>query len=837
MKKAIILSVLFVIVPSWVLAYTPKAGTPLAKHEHPRLLITVETIPALRDVLAQHYKQEFQEYVNWAANPASGDLDNNILNEAGHDPIRSVMLHQAFVSALGQVSGISYPITMDAYAGKAITALINRLNAGDELSYVAALTYDWAYNYMTPAQRQEIANKMLTRRIVHKVFDHSLANPTIEPVRLFSSKYFECFWSWFLGLAFWGDGLIDAQADEAVDNFYNAMTNYGYLDAHNFVARNDGGWVEWISYASWHPRTHFLNVAAWRSATGEDYILQKATLDGNAIRNYPKYMRYAIDPHKYFNRHYSYVNLGSAETTDASFEHKSMREQAYILPNLLKQSGLLNEAGLVSDFIEMYEVEFPDYKHDYIYPFLGVHRSIQAVKAEQLNFPLSLWSQNVGVFFARTGFNSTADGVFSAMDGHFHFEAHDGPWDFPGFTLTKFGTLVNDRNVAHRGYGNLNDYPGGYQMNIVYFAGGHNASFQYMDDPAHLQRAANGQGNYDSGGIEQITRNNGKFYFVRVNRNRMFVAGVEHTREFVWLPGQTPDNDSDFLVVYDRTTAPTQPDWIYHVPWLPGVSGYSSSQDITTGSGATDRIGSGYNGSNIIIKELNSLGDVKDDDSGTQDYTGGGVAHGVMFSKTILPASARVEVSRVAAFDSDVIKRQHHLAIKSCRWQVAVKPEQVQNSHRFLHVFQTADANKISSMTASSLLQVGTVLQGVWIERERSDRPNYIVLFTKDTLIYENVVTYSVTGQGASVHIITGIKPYTIYEIKNIAPGGTTTQSKVTESDILLWDYKGVAENVTTGVLHFEANLTGSHTFQITRLGDQDLTPPGKPTGLKIQAK
>ena len=814
--------------------FTPQPGSPLASRSHPRLHITENTLPGLRQAIAQHYKNEFQQYVNWAAN-TSEQVKGNGISEAGHDPLRALMVHQAFIAALGQVPGISYPISLEEYANRAINRLISRLDAGQSLSYVAALIYDWAYSYMDNSQRSHIANQIRSRRISHPIFDHSISNPEIKPEQMFSSKYYEGCYAWYIALALWGDGFIDTEADKALDSFRTVMLNYGYLDAQNFIAGNEGGWPEWIGYSSWHPRTHLLNVDGWRTATGEDFIAHAGEIDGNAIKNYPKFIAYAMDPHKYINNHYTYVRTGSAETTDTSLTHRSMREQIYILPRMLLQSGLQNEAGLLRYLTERYEVKWPKYDHFYLWGFLGIPHSETAVSPEALGLPKSLWSKNLGMFFARTGFNSPADSVVSVTDSHFRSHTKRGPDRWPGFTLAKFGTLVNTRNVAHRGYGNLNEYPGGHPLNIVYFEGDHILNRSIISGPSELRDAANGNGDYDHGGIEQVSRKDGHFYHIRANRSRQLQDGIKHTREYVWLPGNDPEKDSDFLVVYDRTFAPSAPEWVYHVPWKPTGLNYNSTQDISTGNGEGDRLGVAYTGSDIIIKELSSLGGERDNDSGTDDYTNGVTTHGVAFCKTLLPAEARVEVTRVARFDNEVIKRQHDLAIKSHRWQVSVKPTQTKSDHRFLHVFQTADADQVSSMVTSNFVQAGDTMQGVFIERERGDRSNYIVLFGREEEIMDGPLTYSVLGQGYTKQVITGLRPNTIYIIEDVTDSGASTTSKATESDVELWDYKGADSNIAYGVLYFKTSLTGNHTFNIRPSGEYGSNPPDKPSNLRIK--
>jgi len=814
--------------------FTPQPDSPLAKHEHPRMHITVETIPHWRTVLSEKYRSEYQEYVNWAAD-MSDDDSYNILNAAGHDPLRALMVHQAFIAAIGQVSGIDYPIPIERYAERAINSLIRRLNAGDELSYVAALTYDWTYNFMTDDQRRTIADIMVNRTIAHKVFEATLSNPLFTPEQMFSSKYYEGCYPWYIALAFWGDGLIDSQADQSLDAFASEMLNYGYLDAANFVAGNTGGFSEWIGYSSWHPRTHILNLDAWYTATGEDYLSKPSTVDGNALANYPMFMFHVLDPHKYFDEDYSYIRVGTGETTDASFAHRSMREQMYVLPRVLNQVGLTQEAGLLSYLVDHYDVKFPSYKHHYIWAFLGLARSIEPVTPQEFELGKSIWCQHLGLFSARTGYDNPADGVFIVMDSHYRFEGHGGPDDSPGFALAKFGELANTRNVAHRGYGNLDDYPGARKMNIVYFEGGHTEDHHTLEAPNELQEAVNGEGDFDWGGIEQVTKRDGIYYHVRVNRNRLFTDGVRHQREYVWFPGENPENDSDFLVVFDRTSAPDMAEWVYHVPWKPEAFGFSSQEDISTGTGLTDRIGTAYSGEQIIIKEYNGLGGPEDGPGGDGDYVGGGGAHGVLFCQTLVPNEAIVEATRVAEFDSDVLKRQHELAIKSHRWQISVKPQSFDAHQKFLHVFQMADYNKVSAMTDVELLRSGDAMQGAFIHRENSNRPNYVALFFNQDSMNSGVVTYQLNGTGRTIHVITGLTPNTVYEVKEMVNGQTTTRNVRTEVNFQKWDYKGVAPNPSEGVLYFESDLNGAETFVLTPYGANDSEPPSKPKGLRLK--
>jgi hypothetical protein len=810
----------------------------MAQRLHPRLHITPATLPALRTAIATHYAERFQKYVDWVVTEGNTNEDNkyNTISEAGHNLIRALMVHQAFISVLGPVPGIKYPTSLDQLARQAITRLLSQLRAGKKVSYVGALVYDWTFHKMTAAERTESGNRLATAKMSHndEGLNLSLTNPQFEPDLLLSSYYYESFSPWYLGLALWGDGVADAAADTAVDAFQSLMLHYGHLDAINFAAGQGGGWDEWIGYANWHPRSHALRIDAWRTATGENYVAGSGTVPGNALQYYAKFIHYAVDPHKYHKANYTYVMMGGAQTTDTVItSNRSQNSLLFFLPYTLSASGLNMEAGLVRHFIEQYAQDWISKYNEYdLWGFLGVPRAVTSVTPQQASLPKSNWSENIGLFIARTGFSSPADGVFFAADAHFGFSGGRGVQDWPGFGLTKFGPLVGTRNVAHRGYGNLSNYPGGYKMNVVYFEGGHERGRTEIKKRRDLQQILHGQGAFDRGGIEQVVTRDGVFYHVRVNRSRSFVDGVQHHREYVWLPGAHPTTDSDFLVTYDRTVAPSKPHWVYHVPWRPEVSGHTTTADLTLGSGLTGRIGTAYEGTNLVVKELNSVGDERDNHKGTANYTGGAGAHGVMYARTLLPKTARVEVTRVAEFDSNVVNRQGDFAIKAHRWQVDVMPHENRSEHRFLHVVETADANIKPAMVQTTLLETTNNAEGVFITSLSAQHPNFAVVFNKQGGNTASM-QYSLTGQGNVRHIITGLFPGGIYRIEEIAGGNLVLIQPAEEGQ--RWDYRGVDTDQTTGTLCFEAPIAGSRTYKLTHLGSVSGLPPSPPMMLRLK--
>ena len=108
------------------LAFTPEPGSPMARYEHPRLHITPETLPQLREIIKSNYAVEYQAYINdITANKSNG---KNFLGTPSDEVLRALFLQQAFIGVLN-ISGFSYTITPDQFLRLAINYLIYEFNS------------------------------------------------------------------------------------------------------------------------------------------------------------------------------------------------------------------------------------------------------------------------------------------------------------------------------------------------------------------------------------------------------------------------------------------------------------------------------------------------------------------------------------------------------------------------------------------------------------------------------------------------------------------------------------------------------------------------------------
>jgi hypothetical protein len=837
-------------------AYTPPAGSPLALKQHPRLHITPATIPNIRNYIASdaNYKAKYQTYVNFAATASPTDA-KNFISETRESILQAPMVAQAYIGALGVVPGIDYKgLTPTDFSRKAIDALKGLMESNNPIGYHPALVYDWAYSALTEAEKQQLINRMFynldgsERKIEtrgSKPPTYSLQNPAIPDGQpIMSSNYFEAAYAFYLGLAFYGDGLTinNINADNVFLNdiatFYTELGNYGYADAVNFTAGNEGGFTEWNGYTGFHTRAHYLLIDSWRTATGENFINNNnSTINGNAIKTIPQLFYYNTDPFTYTEGS-SFIRMGGGSPSTVTNDWQMMTHQLHMLVRILADAGATTEAGLLKSYNQQYPVKWPSLTNDYIFAFLGIPLTQPAAVSPNI-LSKSLWFKNMGTFIARTGFTSQSDSFFSVNDSHYFYSGHSGPWYEATFRLAKFGELINSRYGNIRGGGNLEDYAGSRQSsNTIFFdanAYKSTSNINIIRDKASIQAAVTSGSTHDWSGIEQITKNGENFYHVRVNRGMTtptkvsdgaggnvqiyaskFATGVSHTREYVWFPGSNPNSDSDFLVIYDRTKTPTaqRPEWVYNVPWLPTVTGASSTTSLVTGSSTTDRIGNRYTGTNMTLKELNSIGD---------EVSSGAGAHGVAFVKTLLPAQTQIETGRIATLDATTVASSKILGIKNSRWQISERPETASTDHRYLHVIQTGDANLKSNMVGATTISAGT-MEGSFMTQESSSLPNHAVLFSKDAGINSQAFSYSIPGAGITKHVITGLKPGKSYTVND----GTSSRTISTEGDVQLWDYKSAPYvNTQTGVLYFDtASVSGTRTVTVSEVGGDSNLPP-----------
>jgi hypothetical protein len=119
-------------------------------------------------------------------------------------------------------------------------------------------------------------------------------------------------------------------------------------------------------------------------------------------------------------------------------------------------------------------------------------------------------------------------------------------------------------------------------------------------------------------------------------------------------------------------------------------------------------------------------------------------------------------------------------------------------------------------MVQTTLLETTNAAEGVLITRQSSQPANVAIVFNKQAG-NAAAMQYSLTGQGNVQHIVTGLFPGATYKIEEVSGGSLVLTQQAEQGQ--LWDYRGVEVNRATGTLFFEAPLSGSRTYKLTRLG------------------
>lgn len=140
-------------------------------------------------------------------------------------------------------------------------------------SQVCALcAYDWIYNDLTPAERNEIG-----RPLYDVMYNIAWHGPGVRPGRYRENKseydtgcYGVNVLPWYLAIAFYGDGINDARCGEMFKSgyaFYQKMAEY----RRGMAGSKGGGATGCVGYSfGYYPIADFSFIHTYRSATGVD---------------------------------------------------------------------------------------------------------------------------------------------------------------------------------------------------------------------------------------------------------------------------------------------------------------------------------------------------------------------------------------------------------------------------------------------------------------------------------------------------------------------------------------------------------------------------------------
>lgn len=258
---------------------TPTA--PAVRAEHPRLFITSEDIPTIRANAAGDCS------VMWAAMKSRADyygvngftFDDPLAKSGEFNSNREAGFRVAEAALVYLVT--ENPTYLE-YTKKMLKQLIEyyQLRVSNNLniewyvySQVCALcAYDWIYNDLTAAERDEIG-----RPLYSVIYDIGWHGPGVRTSRYrenISSYTSGCYGPpvlpWYQAIAFYGDGINDKQCEEMLasgNEFYSNMAAF----RKRMAGEKGGGASVCLSYSfGYYPVADFCYIYNSRSALGKD---------------------------------------------------------------------------------------------------------------------------------------------------------------------------------------------------------------------------------------------------------------------------------------------------------------------------------------------------------------------------------------------------------------------------------------------------------------------------------------------------------------------------------------------------------------------------------------
>jgi hypothetical protein len=594
--------------------WAPPTGSPLAAGQHPRLLLTSSSIPALRSKLGDAaWRAEFQKYVTHL---------ESFYSSAGGS--HSGAASYAFLWLTYPVPGIAYGYSQAEYGSKARAWLMNGPNASSSglptTSWGYPLAYDWI-NALLSAQ-----DKATLVAWFKKV--DTIAGSLMKDTNAFNANTVNSRAQKVLaGLAAYKDGADDAWAQASVDSYGPFFRERGGVTfSESFVSGNEGGggqgYIYWTELGS--ASSVMRTEEAWRTANAIDPFTHYGTSTANIIRYHPKYLAQIEMP---WSTAYSGSPDGLRHTiwkTWASTSDDAIVAKQLVYDQLTIHSGLYASidpqmAGL-SRWLLTRRVGGMGtnwYLLSGIYHFVYGRKDIKPLSPIDLEMPLTA-ERDDGVWLMRTGWRDNDDSfvVFTAPKWMLSNSAYTNRSP-GGFEIYRKGPQVIRQGLSGHDFGSYTAGP----QNILTFpdrsktAASHlydtqggmrwlaplvGASSLTEDSPSDLRGTvkrwlSDGTASRD---VDYVSVDLTRAYDSTLYRDAYNPARISsYVRQFVYFRPATPGVDSDRVVVIDRaTTTDTKFEkaWLFHTSTTPTVNGTATpgpARGITGTDGKTTYTG------------------------------------------------------------------------------------------------------------------------------------------------------------------------------------------------------------------------------------------------------
>jgi hypothetical protein len=702
--------------------HEPQAGrsqaAPVVRTDHPRLFMTSDELPALRDRIAKHYRSEFQSFID-------------ILNDTSALPRRVKRIetnwagfNYAFVAALDPREmasrGFNFKSSLNtsrAYCDRAMASARPLLlgvaaaegQTGGALStgfpvpkYLSVITtYDWCYPHLAEADRHAIVDAYvaaytkkyegqnpLTMRIAGRdMLGNDPASNDVEDI---------------LGIVgFHGDPYPDAATQAALLETFTSIWLDRYLAELNYFYGPGTGWHEGSGgYFSRAFITLSIPVAMFSPALGIDYVATTPFFS-----EYPVFVEANTRPHSRLDVPY-YDRWGTISEGIAGPNCK----------NLLLNAGMLRRAGHPNAALAKWSHENTARDCDLVmteyggawanavlYWFLFGDREVQPRSPTAMEIP-NANEFGLGQHVMLSGYNNSDSQVIFYGQEHTMY-GHDTP-EYGTFTVHKFGNLILQAGNTKSGEGVLSRGPekGALFENLLTLHKGE------LDPGLGFTGGRQVDAFFGSRGIKRIgkagtvmaaTLNGRGFDYIGYDNSPMWNAATATAsqREFIYLHGPT---DKEFVVVLDRFNAksPATDEKIWRI-WVPTLP------EFVNGAGETPRPGLWRSADSDTIKLTNKFDGLQGKEFRSAP------THGRLFMKTLLPAAPVISflggpLMEFQSGDGDGTTPWGAPAITQAEreylgWgRVEVRPSVRQSYDVFLNVMQIGDANTLAAMAPIS---------------------------------------------------------------------------------------------------------------------------------------
>ncbi|MCL4708582.1 hypothetical protein KJ068_25780 [bacterium] len=760
--------------PVPISVYTPPPQSPLARKVHPRLYLTPEELPALRQRLKTLYREEFQKYVN--------ELDRHF-DDLPESKIGGILYldtkNYAFLYLIDPATlpEFSFGHSREQYGRKAIehAMFIKRETRHDRqssaglqgdnggyLNLSLAVSYDWLHALLTLEEKRTLADAMI------RLYD--TRDDEADPgnyVKL-SNQVTGYIHSGCAGaLALWGDDLGPGYSDKAQEmlNFFNAVFLERSLAVGDKVFEGPG-WGEGASYYMMGITNVSFMAGAASTALGENLFFKHPFLRYNVL-----YLLYNILPLKlkdnyYLSRHDTnslQKVIGSSTGRICAISAGALQHEDPRIAGLAK--WMMSESGFGQ---KMEDWKYFDPRIDYLFfKFIWGSAEVTPLTPEQAGMPLT-YKLALGEIVMKSSFDkeSSTHIIFWAPKYWYAPHAHK---DIASFTIFKHGSLALDAGSPK----NANDFPRSSSAREAVF---HNIlglydpdepedaddrnfmnfSFSARSEADHWQDEEYQPNGRNYIGEIKALESNADYDFVDYDYSAAYRGGDKSKassahRRFAYLRG--PENQ-EFVLIHDLVESPFEKRFLLHTAFEPAIA----DDQITV----------------------------------TNNFE---VAHGRMIVKSLLPAQKEIlkiggEAMWFVDADGKPVKSRGPYVDWGAYWTGSYRAEIRSKDGEFLTVMQIGDSRTLQAMAPVTKI-ASAVCSGALINGQR------LVMFSKNTTPQRSL-NYKISAQGLVSHLVTGLTPNKMMQLRK--NGNVFLNVKTSEQ----------------GVMYFKDDPQGSATYEVT---------------------